>query len=45
MAKKLAIVHCRVCGGDIDRNIDLEGKEWIMASRNYFYHRKKWGKR
>ena len=40
MAKKLAIVHCRVCGGDIDRNIDLEGKEWIMASRNYFYHRK-----
>lgn len=40
MAKKLAIVHCRVCGGDIDRNIDPDGKEWIMASRNYFYHRK-----
>lgn len=40
MAKKLAIVHCRVCGGDIDRNADPNGKEWIMASRNYFYHKK-----
>lgn len=40
MARKLPMVHCRVCGEEIDRNIDPEGKEWLMTSKNYFYHRK-----
>lgn len=39
MAKKLPIVHCRVCKEEIDRNIDPDGKTWIMASKNYFYHK------
>ena len=39
MAKKLPIVHCRVCKGDIDRNADPDGNEWLMASKNYYYHK------
>ena len=35
MAKKLGLVHCRVCKKNIDRNIETG---WIMPSRNYFYH-------
>ena len=38
--KKLNIVHCRICKGEIDRNIGIEGIDWLMASKNYFYHRK-----
>lgn len=37
--KKLNIVHCRICKGEIDRNIDPEGHDWLMASKNFFYHR------
>ena len=37
--KKFNIVHCRVCKEEIDRNIDPDGKTWIMASKNYFYHK------
>ena len=40
MARKLPMVHCRVCGEEIDRNIDPEGQKWLMTSKNYFYHRK-----
>ena len=40
MARKLPLVHCRICGEEIDRNADPEGKEWLMTSRNYFYHKK-----
>lgn len=39
MTRKLPIVHCRICGGDIDRNADPDGNEWFMASRNYYYHK------
>ena len=39
MAKKLPMVHCRLCNGEIDRNADPEEKEWLMTSKNYFYHR------
>ena len=39
MARKLPMVHCRVCKEEIDRNLDPEGKEWLMASKNYFYHK------
>ena len=45
--KKLNIVQCRLCKGKIDRNIDPDGKDWLMASKNYFYHRqcyKNWKK-
>ena len=38
---KLPLVECRICHTkDIDRNIDPDGKTWIMPSKNYFYHRK-----
>ena len=37
--KKFNIVHCRVCKEEIDRNIDPDGKTWIMTSKNYFYHK------
>lgn len=39
MAKK-PIVHCRVCKGDIDRNTQQEGVDWVMPSKNWFYHKK-----
>lgn len=45
--KKFNIVQCRLCKGEIDRNIDPDGNDWIMASKNYFYHRqcyKNWKK-
>lgn len=37
MARKLGMVHCRVCKRDIDRENETG---WIMPSRNYFYHEK-----
>ena len=37
MAKK--IVHCRVCGEAFDRNSLIEGIDWIMPSKNYYYHK------
>lgn len=39
MAKKLGIVHCRVCKGDIDRNIEQENIDWISPSKNFYYHK------
>lgn len=36
---KLGIVHCRVCGKEINRSILTEGIDWVMPSRNYFYHK------
>lgn len=33
-------VHCRVCGGAINRDVEIENVDWIMPSRNYFYHKK-----
>lgn len=38
--KKYNICYCRVCKGSIDRNIEIEGVDWIMPSRNYIYHKK-----
>lgn len=40
MSKKLPLVHCRLCKEPIDRNEEKEGIDWIMASRNWFYHKK-----
>lgn len=37
MAKKLGLVHCRVCKKNIDRENETG---WIMPSKNYFYHEK-----
>ena len=37
MARKLSLVHCRVCKESIDRQ---NQDDWMMASRNYFYHKK-----
>lgn len=31
------IVHCRVCGAEIDKRTK-EGAEWIMPSKNFYYH-------
>lgn len=38
MAKKLQPVTCRVCHQAIDRNVEVENIDWIMPSKNYFYH-------
>lgn len=38
---KLGLVTCRACGKkDIDRNTQVENVDWVMRSRNYFYHKK-----
>lgn len=37
--KKYPPVHCRICGQAIDRNIERENIDWIMPSRNWFYHK------
>lgn len=37
MAKQ-GIVHCRVCGGDINRSTMKEGTDWVMPSLNWYYH-------
>jgi len=33
----MGIVHCRVCGGNIDRENDADGT-WFSPAKNYFYH-------
>lgn len=39
--KRLPLVKCRACGiKDIDRNIQIEGEDWVCPSKNYFYHKK-----
>lgn len=40
MSQKLNIVHCRICKGEIDRNIQKENIDWIMRSKNWYYHKK-----
>lgn len=35
---KLKPVKCRICGGSIDREALKEGIDWIMPSKNWFYH-------
>ena len=37
MAKK-SLVHCRTCGKPINRMIEIEGVDWTMPSRNFYYH-------
>ncbi len=37
---KLPLVECRICKGKIDRNLEKEGVDWIMPSKNWFYHKK-----
>lgn len=36
--KKLPLVHCRICGGDIDRQAQPENVEWIMPQEKWYYH-------
>lgn len=38
MAKRAA-VHCRICKEPIDRDIEEEGVDWIMTSKNFFFHK------
>lgn len=38
--KKLPLVTCRICKQKINRNLEIEGVDWIMPSKNYFYHKK-----
>lgn len=45
MGKKLGLVKCRICGEHIDRE---KQDDWIMPSKNYFYHKNcydTWGKK
>jgi len=39
MDKKYKPCHCRLCGEVIDRNIEQENIDWIMPSKNWFYHK------
>lgn len=34
---KLPLVKCRICKGEINRNVETD---WIMPSRNWYYHEK-----
>ena len=36
---KKPLVHCRVCGEPIDREELTEGVDWIMPSKNFYYHK------
>lgn len=36
--KSLPMVHCRICKENIDRNTQFEDIDWIMPSKNFFYH-------
>lgn len=36
--KKYAPVHCRACGKAINRNLEVESIDWVMPSKNFFYH-------
>jgi hypothetical protein len=33
-------VKCRYCHGTIDRVTGIEGIDWVMRSRNWYYHKK-----
>lgn len=48
MARKLPPVHCRTCGKEINRMLELEDIDWIMPSKNFYYHidcYNKWAKK
>ena len=36
---RLGPVKCRVCKKTIDRNIEVEGTDWVQPSRNFYYHK------
>ena len=38
MATKQHIVKCRICGQEFDTNTLTEGEDWIMPSKNWYYH-------
>ena len=38
MARKLLPVHCRICGKEINRLLEVDGIDWIMPSKNFYYH-------
>lgn len=35
----MALVHCRVCNGGINKDTEIEGKDWISTSVNWYYHK------
>lgn len=37
MAKK-DVVHCRICKQEINKSKEVEGKDWILRSRGWYYH-------
>lgn len=37
---KLQKVHCRICKGAIDREVEIKGVDWINPAKNQFYHKK-----
>ena len=42
------IVHCRVCKQEINKKTQLEGIDWVMPSKNWYYHKEcfnTWGKK
>ena len=48
MARKLPPVHCRICGKEINRLLEVDGIDWIMPSKNFYYHLdcyNKWAKK
>ena len=38
MATKQHIVKCRICGQEFDTKTVTEGEDWIMPSKNWYYH-------
>lgn len=36
----MAIVHCRICKGAFDRVKLKEGVDWVMPSKNFYYHKR-----
>lgn len=32
------IVHCRICGQEIDKSKTKQDVDWVRPSRNYYYH-------
>lgn len=35
----MAIVKCRICKQPINKNKTVEGVDWVMPSRNWYYHK------
>lgn len=36
--KKLPLVHCRICKGEIDRQSQQENIDWVMPVEKWYYH-------